>query len=128
MSCNQQVAQQVAQQYFGDLNYNHNPSVTIQNGEQVIQNCSALCVLLQKAKELSDQINNYDPNNELWNKMLLFVPFSWVQGNAKQFLRELERYKEQLDSAVIDKIHPNDVNWMKAYVKAMIDILTPYNK
>ena len=116
--------QRVPEIYNGDLN--HNPSITNENGIQVIKNCSALCVMLQKAKELSLQIHNYEINNELWSKMLFFVPFSWVQQNPKQFLRELERYKEQLDSAVIERIHPNDVNWMKAYVKAMIDILTPY--
>ena len=113
--------QRVPEIYNGDLN--HNPSITNENGIQVIKNCSALCVMLQKAKELSLQIRNYDPNNELWNKMLLYVPFSWVNLNPKQFLRELEKYKEQLDSAAIERIHPNDVNWMKAYVKAMIDIL-----
>ena len=123
MQCNQRAPEI----YKGDL-YHNNPNITNTNGIQKVHNCSALCVILQNAKELSEQINNYDRNNELWSKMLLFVPFSWVQGNAKQFLRELERYKEQLDSAAIEKIHPNDVNWMKAYVKAMIDILTPYNK
>ena len=123
MSANQQVSQR----YNGDLYY-YNPSIATVNGEQVIQNCSALSVILQKAKELSDQVRNLDPNNELWSKMILFVPYSWVRVNPRQFLRELEKYKEQLDGAVNVRIHPNDVNWMKAYVKAMIDILTPYNK
>ena len=124
MSCNQQVAQQ----YKGDFNNWYNPSVTNTNGIIVFNNCSSILVILRKAQELSDQIRNLDPNNELWSKMLLYVPFSWVSNNPKQFLRELEKYKEQLDSAAIEKIHPNDVNWMKAYVKAMIDILTQYNK
>ena len=112
-------------QFNGDLSI-HNPNIRNENGIQIVQNCSVLCVILQKAKELSILLYNYEQSNELWSKMLFFVPFSWVQLNPKQFLRELERYKEQLDSAVIEKIHPNDVNWMKAYVKAMIDILTPY--
>ena len=119
---NNQRAPQVSN---GDLSI-HNPIITNENGIQVIKNCSALYVMLVKAKELSHLIRVHDPNNELWSKMLLYVPFSWVQQNPKQFLRELERYKEQLDNAIIERIHPNDVNWMKAYVRAMIDILTPY--
>ena len=119
--------QQAKAKFFGDL-YNHNLSKMIQNGILVIQNCSALYVMLEKAKELSLQIYNQDPNNELWRKMVLYVPFSWIeQNNAGQFRRELEKYKEQLDSAVTEKIHSNDITWLKAYVKAMIDILTPYN-
>ena len=119
--------QQAKPQFLGDL-FNHNPSNMIQGGFLTVQYCSALYVILEKTKELSFQLYNQDPNNELWRKMVLYVPFTWIQqNNAGQFRRELEKYKEQLDGAVTEKIHPNDINWMKAYVKAMIDILTPYS-
>ena len=113
---------QVRSQYQGDFQY-CSPSITNQNGIQQIQNCSTFAVAFENAKRVANAVKSLDPNNELWQRMLFEVSFQWIRQNKNQFKRELERYQEQLINGVNTRIHPNDIRWMKTYVKIMIDIL-----
>ena len=119
--------QQVPIQYPCDFDY-HNSNMNIQNGNQQnrfqkISDCSTFAVAFEDAKEVARRLKSFDRNNELWQKMLFEVSFHWIRQNKEQFKRELERYQEQLINGVNTRIHPNDIRWMKTYIKIMIDIL-----
>ena len=109
-------------QYHGDLQY-CTPSISNQNGYVEVNNCSTFSVAFTNARQLADMLQRQDSNNDLWRKILFQVNFKWIRANPKQFRAELERYKEQLENAVIQRIHPDDIRWMKTYVKIMLDIL-----
>ena len=84
---------------------------------------NVFCIAFSLAKEVARCIRGADPNNELWRAMIFEVSFMWICGNKEQFLRELQRYQDKLNNYVGERVHPKDVQWMKTYVKIMIDIL-----
>ena len=109
-------------QYNGDFQY-CTPSISNQNGNVEVINCSVFSIAFTNARQLADKLQRLDSNNDLWRKIMFQVNFNWIRANPRQFRSELERYKEQLDNAVIQRINPDDVRWMKTYVKIMLDIL-----
>ena len=115
--------QQAVQKFFGDFALQGSSSVQNVNGVQVISYSSTFAIAFACAKQIAIQLHGYDQNNELWQKMLFEVSFDWIRRNKEQFKRELERYQEQLLNAVIARVHPTDLRWMKTYVKIMLDIL-----
>ena len=109
------MANNLPRRYPGDLTQNI--------PRQTVEPCNAFTVAFNQAKEVARCISGADPNNELWRPMIFEVSFMWICRNEEQFLRELQRYQDKLNNYIGERVHPKDVQWMKTYVKIMIDIL-----
>ena len=90
---------------------------------QNVQPCNTFTVAFNQAKQVAQCIRGADPNNDLWQPMVFEVSFMWINAKPEQFLSELQRYQDKLNNYIGERVHPKDVQWMKTYVKAMIDIL-----
>ena len=121
----QQDNQQVQQMWPGDLHrYDkvQRPNA-LGNAIQKHRYCSTLYVAFENAKRLANILHEIEPGCDLWRKMLFQVDYNWIYHNQNVFRIELEKYSGQLISYVPNKVHPNDVRWMRTYVSLMTEIL-----
>ena len=126
----QQDNQQVHQIWPGDLQRFDNVQRPNALGEAVQKHkyCSTLYVAFENAKSLARILHSLEPNCDLWKKMLFEVSYNWIYHSQRVFRIELEKYSGELVSYVPNKIHSNDVRWMRTYVNLMIEILNQQNR
>ena len=121
----QQDNQQVEQIWPGDLQRFDHLQVPNALGN-VVQNhryCSVLYAAFENAKSLAQDLHRIEPNCDLWKKMLFEVSYNWIYHNQRVFRTELTKFRNQLESYVPNKVHQNDLRWMKTYGTIMLDIL-----
>ena len=117
-----QNTQQVQRRFCGDLKV-HRVQICNQGTPQEYLSCGcAMEIVFSNCKSIAYHLQQIDPDNDLWRKMLFQVPFDWIKKNPKQVQSELVKYRDQLDNGRVDKVNHSDVRWMKTYVKIMIDI------